>query len=465
MGVYRGADVFRRRSILEREDHFGDELGDVRADQVRAEDLVGFRVGDELHEPRRLTHRTCAAIRGKRKFSGAIFSATLFDLSLGETDGRDLRPRVHDAGNRFVMHVHFLPGDHFGGDHALFFGLVCEHWPRHAVADRIHVRKVRAHLIVDENLTALADIQSERLRVDAAGHGATPYRDEHVVPFDAFGFAFLLDLDEDAGLVSSAVCHTRAGANVEALFLQDLVGFLDDVVVHAGKNRRQQLDHRHLRAESLPDGPELEADHAAADDDEMFRNFGNRERADVRQHALLVEFQERELDWYGAGRNDDVLCLKPTYIFSGGAPRDRLLVRHADDVARFERPEALRPRDLVLSEQELDAFRVLADDVVFSLEHRRQIERQLADADAVRGRRVLSKLVMLGRREQRLRRNTSDVDASASERFVIFDADRAEPELRGANRGDVTAGTSADHDDVGRRGGRGRRGRSRGTHD
>ena len=40
-----------------------------------------------------------------------------------------------------------------------------------------------------------------------------------------------------------------------------------------------------------------------------FGTCGNLQRADVREHALLVELEERELDRYGAGGDDDVLRL------------------------------------------------------------------------------------------------------------------------------------------------------------
>ena len=84
----------------------------------------------------------------------------------------------------------------------------------------------------------------------------------------------LLDVDEDAGRPSRPPPVTlRAGADVEALLAEDLVGFLHDVVVHAGQDRRQQLDDGDLRAEPAPDGAELEADDAAADDDEVLRDL------------------------------------------------------------------------------------------------------------------------------------------------------------------------------------------------
>ena len=136
-------------------------------------------------------------------------------------------------------------------------------------------------------------------------------------------------------------------------------------------------------------------------------------------------------------------------MFQRGGPRAAAVVTVTTFPA-LERPAPLRPRDLVLPEQELDALRVLPDDVVLALEHRREIERQLPDADAVRGRRVRRELVVLGRREQRLGRNAADVDARAAERLVHLDADGVQAELRGANRGDISAGSAADDDDVGR---------------
>ena len=99
-----------------------------------------------------------------------------------------------------------------------------------------------------------------------------------------------------------------------------LVGFLDDVVVHAGEDRRQELDDGDLRAESAPDGAELEADDAAADDDEVLRDLRDLERADVREDALLVELEEGELDRYGAGGNDDVLRLVGRDVVPSGGP-------------------------------------------------------------------------------------------------------------------------------------------------
>ena len=150
-------------------------------------------------------------------------------------------------------------------------------------------------------------------------------------------------------------------------FRKNLVGFLDDVLVLAGENRRQQLDDRDLRAEPAPDGAELEADDAAADDDEVLRDFGDLERADVREHSLLVELEERELDWHGARGDDDVLRrvrrhgVRRSPATSTTFPA-RSVPRPFAQVTLFFRKRNSIP--LVFC----------ADDFVLPLEHRREVE-------------------------------------------------------------------------------------------
>jgi hypothetical protein len=110
--------------------------------------------------------------------------------------------------------------------------------------------------------------------------------------------------------------------------------------------------------------------------------------------------------------------------------------------------------DLVLLEQIEDAVVVLLDHGVLAAEHLRQIEAQLADADAVIGEMLAGVLVVLARLQQRLRRNAADVGAGAAEGgaallvLPVVDAGGGEAELGRADGGDVAAGTAADDDDV-----------------
>src|SRR5687767_205693 len=134
------------------------------------------------------------------------------------------------------------------------------------------------------------------------------------------------------------------------------------ILVHARHDRRRELDDGDRGAEPAPDGAELESDHATADDDQALRDLGDAEGADIRKDALFVELEEGELDRYGAGGDDDVLRLVSIDLIFGGGPP------HLDHVVREQRPASLRPRDLVLPEQELQPLGVLAHHIVLPLQ-------------------------------------------------------------------------------------------------
>src|SRR6185369_14168453 len=102
MRVDGDADVVRRGAILESQNNLGDELRNVGADEMSAEQLVRARVRDELNEARILAHGAGTTVRAERKPADAILAATLLDLSLGETDRGDLGPGVDDVGDGLV---------------------------------------------------------------------------------------------------------------------------------------------------------------------------------------------------------------------------------------------------------------------------------------------------------------------------------------------------------------------------
>src|SRR5665213_2716237 len=74
MGVHDHTDVFRRAAILEGEYHLGDQLRHVRTDEMRTKQLVRLRISNELHEARRVTGCTRAAIRGERKLPDFVLA-------------------------------------------------------------------------------------------------------------------------------------------------------------------------------------------------------------------------------------------------------------------------------------------------------------------------------------------------------------------------------------------------------
>ena len=112
---------------------------------------------------------------------------------------------------------------------------------------------------------------------------------------------------------------------------------------------------------------------------------------------------------------------------------------------------ALDPVDLVLLEQELDAFGQARDDLVLARVDARHVDATAwpaspnVDAPLVGVLRDLERVRVL---EQRLGRNAAPVQAGAAERGLPLDDGGLQAELRGADRGDVPAGSGADDDEV-----------------
>ena len=80
------------------------------------------------------------------------------------------------------------------------------------------------------------------------------------------------------------------------------------------------------------------------------------------------------------------------------------------------------------------------DHLVLALQHRRQIEPQTVDRDAVVGELVARLLVVVRGLQQRLRRDAADVEAGAAEGRPLLDAGGLQAELGGTDRRDVAAG-------------------------
>ncbi len=249
-----------------------------------------------------------------------------------------------------------------------------------------------------------------------------------------------------------------SGMDRETLLRERPLRFLRDRLVRRGQQRGQRLEHGRLRAQPAPHAAHLEPDHARADHPQSLRDLRHRERAGVVQHPHVVERDAGQRARRRSRGDDHVRCHELGGLFAvdlDGPP--------GICAAAGERAAAMEERDLVLAEQEQDAVVVLADDLLLARLHPRHVDREAVDRDAVVGEAVPRVLEVLGGLQQRLRRDAADVRAGAAGRGLaagarpVVDAGRPESELRAANRGDVAAGTGADHDDVeafGRRHGR-----------
>jgi hypothetical protein len=110
--------------------------------------------------------------------------------------------------------------------------------------------------------------------------------------------------------------------------------------------------------------------------------------------------------------------------------------------------------DLVPLQQRADAAGEPADDAVLPFDGAREVDGRPLDTHAERCRcRLLARVMeRVGSMDDRLRRDAADVEAGAAQptlAAVLFDQDRVEPELAGADGRHVAAGPAADDQHLG----------------
>ena len=298
-------------------------------------------------------------------------------------------------------------------------------------------------MAVDGDATALGHLHADLVEAEALHVGAAANRDQHDVGFKRLCGAALrgLDRQRDAGARGIGLGDLRAQLELQPLLGERALEELGDLVVDAGRDAVEELDHRHVAAETAPHRAQLEADDAGADHDEALRHFGQFERAGRGDDLLLVDRDTGQRRHFRAGGDQDVLCRQRVF--------HRTIV--ADDSNGARRLDAARARvrgDLVLLEQEGDALGRGVDNLALALHELGEVERGRRQHDAVHAEIVPRFLEQVRGLQQCLRRNAADVEAGAAQGRALLDDGDFQAELGRADRGDVAAGSGADHDEI-----------------
>ena len=159
---------------------------------------------------------------------------------------------------------------------SLIFGLMRQHWTGADVAHGIDTRYARLEIMADLNLATRVDAKPGLIKRKAIGICAATNGDEDAIRL--YGFACTACCRFNGQRCRSAFdrCagYFRAGADVEALLLENLRGFLADFTVHAGQYLVEIFNDGYLRAKAQPHAAEFKANHTAADHDQMLWHFG-----------------------------------------------------------------------------------------------------------------------------------------------------------------------------------------------
>ncbi len=193
------------------------------------------------------------------------------------------------------------------------------------------------------------------------------------------------------------------------------------------------LDDGDLDAHVAPEVGELEADGAGAEDGDRGGLHVADDGLTVGEDALAVGLHAREEAGAGAGGHHDVV---------GGDD----LIADGHLAAAEELGLTGEVGDAVLLEQAGDAALVALGHLAGAGHHRREVDADLGDGEAVVAG-VAGLGGELGRLQEGLAGDASPVEADAAE-VLLLDTGGLQAELAGADGGGVAAGTGTDDEDL-----------------
>ena len=226
---------------------------------------------------------------------------------------------------------------------------------------------------------------------------------------------------------------------------------LDDlrrVLVDAGQDLRQDLEHGHLAAHVGQHRGELATDRPAADDDGGSRHLRYRQQLVGRHDDLAVDVEAGDgADLRPGGDDHGVTGDLDVARSLGRSGRvTRLASGDRDPSTLVEPPVAVVDRDLPTLEQRRHAAHELVDDRLLALHRDRPVDLGLTGVDAERGRFADGSVDVRGL-EQLLCGDAADVEAGATDP-ALLDQGHVEPGAGAVERRCVAAGTAANDDDI-----------------
>ncbi len=379
MRVDREVDLLDRELILARDDQLVDDLGRVRANDVRAEDFTVLRVADDLHEPVRVARGARAPVGRERELADLVVELALLGLRFREADRGDLGVTV--GAVRYIRVVHrmrMLPRDQLREHMPLARTLVGEHLVARHIADRVDVGRTRPELVVDLDEPTLRELHAGFPEPGRVGVRRPTGCDEHLLDGHVALLPARFDSERDGILTDFDVRHLGAGEDFNSALPERLRHFGGAVGVFEREDLRRDLDDGDFSAVGVEHVAELAADRARADDEHRLRRLVQHEHVIAREYGRFVQFEPnlRQSAHARARRDDDGLMRVVRLGLAVGSLDDDLL-------SLTEFGFALEVGDLVLLEEELDALGVLLAHGARALHRGAEVERNFAERDAV----------------------------------------------------------------------------------
>jgi hypothetical protein len=186
----------------------------------------------------------------------------------------------------------------------------------------------------------------------------------------------------------------------------------------------------------MEDGSKLDAHCPRPHDNHGRGDFFQAQNFYIGQDGFAIRLKAGKGLCFRAGRQDDFLC--------SDFPCLALGVGYADASRRDEPPKALDGFDVILLEQQFDAFGKPGHYLAFPRLDSRPIHRKvLADYPEFLG--VFEIIVHLGVHQEGFGRDAAHMQASAAKLVILLDDGRLQAQLARANCGDITSRSAADN--------------------
>mmetsp|Transcript_69082 Transcript_69082/g.202256 ORF Transcript_69082/g.202256 Transcript_69082/m.202256 type:complete len:347 (+) Transcript_69082:295-1335(+) len=334
-----------------------------------AQQLVSLLVSQDLHEANVLLIGLRTGVCTKDKLPLLVLNALLLEILLCLANPCHLWVGVNDGRHAVVVEVRLLArGEELGDERPLILGLVRQHRPLDNVANGVDARQVRLEMVVDLDLLAI-HLDAECLQAKVVHVLAPPHADQNDVRVQRRRLAPGRRLEVDLARAVDLLNTRDLGLQLElhALLLEETVEILGHLCVDAHPaDGVQELHDRDLAAQPGPDGAQLQADDAAADDRELLGDLLQSQSACARDDLLLVEIDAGQADDVGPCGQHDVLALDDLLSAS--------IESHLHGVGACERAMANHIVDLIHFEEHLDALRQHAHGLLLVLHHRWQVQ-------------------------------------------------------------------------------------------
>src|ERR671916_2175361 len=325
------------------EDALGYKVRDLWAYHVHAEDEIGLRVGDHLHEAVGLALYEGLADGPEGEVRLLDLVALFLGLILRKPEGGDLRAAEGNAWDHVLVHRHrVLAGHVLDGDDALVAGGVSQPVASDPVSCRVDAVLAGPVELVYLDLTTVVHFDARDVQVEVLDHRLPTDGDQDLLGLQSLAFAlaalfpgrvglaavgvflvglllflFLLllanrgnpDLYAVVGLLQALRVGHGACHDPDATLFEPLLKLGGDVRVLGGQQPIQDLDDGHLGAEVAVHAREFGAHGPATQNDNRVRIAVRRNHVVAGDHFLTVYLQARQGPDGASGGYEDVLAL------------------------------------------------------------------------------------------------------------------------------------------------------------